>query len=118
MSALRAAGRHHVQDEAETLQPATIEAAYATIVSAQIKILTAINEQIAQLQAAVSEHFGRHPAAEVYLSQPGLRPVLAARVLSEFGDDTTRFCNSRARKNYSGRSPVTRLSPAMSMGPS
>ncbi|MGH3894465.1 MAG: IS110 family transposase [Rhodococcus qingshengii] len=120
MSALRAAGRHHVQDKADPLcnllrtnqlrQPATLEAAYATIVSAQVKILTAINEQIAQLQVAVSEHFGRHPAAEIYLSQPGLGPVLAARVLGEFGDDTTRFSNSRARKNYSGQSPVTRSS--------
>ena len=120
MSALRAAGRHHVQDKAESLrnllrtsqlrQPATIEAAYATIVSAQVKILTAINEQIAQFQVAVSEHFGRHPAAEIYLSQPGLGPVLAARVLGEFGDNTTRFSNSRARKNYSGQSPITRAS--------
>ncbi|WP_394855656.1 transposase [Rhodococcus globerulus] len=43
-------------------------------------------------------------------SQPGLGPVLAARVLGEFGDDTTRFSKSRARKNYSGQSPVTRPS--------
>ncbi|MDV6271378.1 hypothetical protein [Rhodococcus globerulus] len=80
MSALRAADRHHVQDKAEPSrnllrtsqlrQPATVEAAYATIVSAQVKILTAINEQIAQFQVAVNEHFGRHPAAEIFLNQP------------------------------------------------
>ncbi|WP_397509068.1 transposase [Rhodococcus baikonurensis] len=58
----------------------------------------------------MSEHFGRHPAAEIYLSQPGLGPVLVARVLGEFGDDTTRFSNSRAGKNYSGQSPITRAS--------
>lgn len=43
-------------------------------------------------------------------SQPGLGPVLAARVLGEFGDDPTRFASSRARKNYSGQSPITRAS--------
>jgi len=125
VSALQAAGRHHVQDKAEPLrtllrtpglrQPITIEAAYATVVSTQVKLLTAINEQIAQLKAALTEHFGRHPAAEIYLSQPGLGPVLAARVLGEFGDDRTRFSDSRARKNYSGQSPITRASGKKSL---
>jgi transposase len=30
--------------------------------------------------------------------------------MGEFGDDTTRFANGRARKNYSGQSPITRAS--------
>jgi len=58
----------------------------------------------------VGEGFGRHPAAETYLSQPGLGPVLAARVLSEFGDDPTRYADAKARKNYAGTSPITRAS--------
>jgi transposase len=58
----------------------------------------------------VGEHFGRHPAADIYLSQPGLGVVLAARTLGEFGDDKQRFTDSRARKNYSGQSPITRAS--------
>jgi hypothetical protein len=36
--------------------------------------------------------------------------VLAARVLAEFGDDTTRYADARARKNYAGTSPITRQS--------
>ena len=41
----------------------------------------------------------------------GRRPlVLAARVLGEFGDDKNRFHDVRARKNYSGQSPITRAS--------
>ena len=55
-------------------------------------------------------HFGQHPDAEIYLSQPGLGSVLAARVLAEFGDDTTRYTDARARKNYAGTSPITRKS--------
>ncbi len=58
----------------------------------------------------MAEHFGRHPAADIYLSQPGFGVVLAARALGEFGDDTQRFADARARKNYSGQSPITRAS--------
>jgi hypothetical protein len=35
---------------------------------------------------------------------------MAARALGEFGDDEKRFSDSRARKNYSGQSPITRAS--------
>ncbi len=45
----------------------------------------------------------------IYLSQPG-GPVLGARVLAEFGDDSSRYAGARARKNYSGTSPITRAS--------
>ena len=120
VSALTAARRHHIQNKAEPLQallrqpglrqPAAVEAAYAAIVLGQVKMLTAINEQVAAMQSVMSANFDRHPAAQIYLSQPGLGPVLAARVLDEFGDDPKRFASSRARKNYSGQSPITRAS--------
>ena len=58
----------------------------------------------------VVEHFGRHRDAEVYLSQPGLGPVLGARVLAEFGDDPDRYADAKRRKNYAGTSPITRAS--------
>ena len=54
--------------------------------------------------------FGRHPDAEIYLSQPGLGPILGARVLAEFGDDPHRYADARARKNYAGTAPITRAS--------
>ncbi|MCK9906651.1 IS110 family transposase, partial [Frankia sp. Cpl3] len=55
-------------------------------------------------------HFGQHPDAEILLSQPGLGPVLAARVLAEFGDDPDRYADAKSRKNYAGTSPITRAS--------
>ena len=58
----------------------------------------------------VAEHFGRYPAADIYLSQLGFGEVLAARALGELGDDKKRFHDARARKNYSGQSPITRVS--------
>lgn len=36
--------------------------------------------------------------------------MLGARVLAEFGDDKTRYANAKARKNYAGTSPITRVS--------
>jgi hypothetical protein len=120
VSALRVARRHHVEAKADALlavlrapglrQPTTTEAAYAAVVIGQVGIIAALNEQITQLDEVVEEHFGRHPAADIYLSQPGLGVVLAARVLGEFGDDKKRFHDVRARKNYSGQSPITRAS--------
>jgi hypothetical protein len=63
-------------------QPSTVAAAFA---SSQIVVISALNTQIEQLQVVVAENFDQHPAAEIYLSQPGLGQVLAARVLGEFG---------------------------------
>jgi hypothetical protein len=58
----------------------------------------------------VSAHFGRHPDAEIYASQPGLGTILAARVLDEFGDGPHRYIDAKARKSYAGTAPITRAS--------
>ena len=84
--------------------------AYAASVQALIAVLTVLNTQVKTLQGQVEAHFGQHPAAEIILSQPGLGPVLGARVLAEFGDDPTRYASAKARKNYAGTSPITRAS--------
>ncbi len=55
-------------------------------------------------------HFSQHPDAEIISSQPGLGPILGARVLAEFGDDPHRYASSKARKNYAATSPITRQS--------
>ena len=91
-------------------QPAVVAGAYAVTVRAQVAILATFNSQIATMKEQVEAHFGRHPDAEIYLSQPGLGVLLGARVLAEFGDDKTRYADARARKNYAGTSPITRQS--------
>jgi transposase len=91
-------------------QPPLIAAAYGATVRALAAVITTSNEQIAALQGQVEACFGQHPDAEIYLSQPGLGPVLGARVLAEFGDDPTRYAGARARKNYAGTSPITKAS--------
>ena len=91
-------------------QPPAITAAYAVTVRSLIAVITTLNEQVKALQSEVEAVFGRHPDAEIYLSQPGLGTVLGARVLGEFGDDPHRYASGKARKNYAATSPLTRAS--------
>jgi hypothetical protein len=91
-------------------QPPLTTVAYAGVVRALTAVIGALNEQVTALEGQVEACFGRHPDAQIYLSQPGLGPILSARVLAEFGDDPDRYQGARARKNYAGTSPITRAS--------
>jgi hypothetical protein len=91
-------------------QPPAVTAAYATTVRSLIAVITTLNEQISVLQRQVAAYFSQHPDAEIIVSQPGLGPVLGARVLAEFGDDPHRHASAKARKNYAATSPITRQS--------
>jgi transposase len=91
-------------------QPPAVTAAYAVTARSLIAVITVLNEQVKVLEEQVGAHFGRHPDAEIYLSQPGLGPILGARVLGEFGDDPHRYVSGKARKNYAATSPITRAS--------
>ncbi len=120
MAALKRAGRRGRDRRAAAIQAALrspqlgraplVNGAYAATVRAQAAILGVLAEQIEIMEAEVQAHFGRHPDAEIYTSQPGLGVVLGARVLAEFGDDPDRYADARARKNYAGTSPITRAS--------
>ena len=91
-------------------QPPAVTAAYAVTARSLIAVIAVLNEQVKALESQVEADFGRHPDAEIYLSQPGLGPILGARVLGEFGDDPDRYVSGKARKNYAGTSPLTRAS--------
>jgi transposase len=87
-----------------------VAAAYAASIQAVIAVLTVLNTQVKTLHGQVEAHFGQHPAAEIFTSQPGMGVITGARVLAEFGDDPTRYASAKARKNYAGTSPITRAS--------
>jgi transposase len=91
-------------------QPAALTAAYAATARSLIAVITTLNEQVKALEEQVRDHFGRHPDAEIYRSQPGMGAILGARVLGEFGDDLHRYADGKARKNYAATSPITRAS--------
>jgi Transposase/Transposase IS116/IS110/IS902 family len=119
-AALKRARRCHVADKTAAIcaalrtpqlaQPPELTAAYAAAVVALTKVIAAFNQQIPVLEAQVASSFRDHPAARIYLSQPGLGPLLGARVLGEFGDDPHRYATAKGRKNYASTSPITRAS--------
>jgi transposase len=84
--------------------------AYAASAQALVAVIGELARQTAKLAEQVAAGFGRHPDAEIYLSQPGLGVILAARVLAEFGDDPQRYADAKSRKNYAGTSPITKAS--------
>jgi hypothetical protein len=119
-AALKRARRRNIADKADAIlaalrspqlgQPEAVTAAYAVTVRSLIAVITTLNEQVKALQGQVEAHFGRHPDAEIYRSQPGLGAILGARVPGEFGDDPHRYADGKARKNYAATSPITRAS--------
>ena len=119
-AALKRARRRNITDKATAIlaalrspqlgQPAAVTAAYAATVRSLIAVITVLNEQVKALQGQVEEHFGQHPDAEIYRSQPGMGAILGARVLAEFGDDPHRYADGKARRNYAATSPITRAS--------
>ncbi len=87
-----------------------VTAAYAATVRALVALLVTLNQQVKALQGQVEAHFGRHPDAEIVLSQPGPGLILGARVLADFGDAGERYATAKARRNYAATSPITRAS--------
>jgi transposase/transposase IS116/IS110/IS902 family protein len=119
-AALKRARRRNIKDKTDAIlaalrsgqlgQPPALTAAYAATVRSLIAVIATLDEQVTVLQGQVEEHFGRHPDAEIYRSQPGMGAILGARVLGEFGDDPGRYRDGKARRNYAATSPITRAS--------
>ena len=119
-AALKKARRRDIPAKAAAIQQAlraehlgqaeAVNTAYAATVRATIAVLQTLNAEIRTLDGEVEAHFGQHPDAEVYLSQPGIGVILGARVLAEFGDAAGRYADAKSRKNYAGTAPITRQS--------
>jgi transposase len=90
-----------------TARPGVVPA-YAASASALIAVLTMVAQT--EVLAGQVEQVWPAPGREIYRSQPGLGTILGARVLAEFGDDPDRYADAKARRNYSGMSPITRAS--------
>jgi len=119
-AALKRARRHHIAGKTDAIlaalrgeqlvQPPALTAAYAAAARSLIALIATLNDQVKTLHGQVEDHFGRHPDAEIYRSQPGMGAILGARVPGEFGDDPHRYVSAKARKNYAATSPITRAS--------
>ncbi len=87
-----------------------VEAGYGHAVTALVAVISAMQAGIADLEAAMTAEFEQHTAAELLRSAPGLGPILAARVLAEVGDDTTRFATAQSLRAFAGTAPITKAS--------
>jgi transposase len=105
------AARLHELLTAEQLhQPTAVEHAMGLAVAAQVTRLAADDQAVRDLEQALAPAFESHPDAEIIDSLPGLGLVLGARVLSEFGDDRSRWPDVASRRCYAGTAPITRAS--------
>jgi hypothetical protein len=117
---LASAGRGRRRSEASRLaevfavpqmrQPAEVEQAMGEAAVAVITAITAMNTGIARLEERIDQNFDKHPDAAIYHSMPALGHILSARVLGEFGDDSTRWPDPASRRAYAGSAPITRES--------
>jgi transposase len=90
-AALKRARRRNIEEKttgiqdalrtAQLSQPPVVAAAYAVTVRSLASVIAAFNSEIATMEEQVKACFGQTRDAEIYLSQPGLGQILAARVL-------------------------------------
>jgi len=91
-------------------QPAAVETALGRAVVGLISIIKTMEASIAELEGAMSEEIQTHEFSRLFTAVPGLGPVLGARVLSEVGDDRSRFATADGLRAFAGTAPITRAS--------
>lgn len=88
-------------------QPPTVEEAMGRQVLAHLDVVDAAIDVEQQLTERSEEAFAAHPQASIYLSFPGVGPLLGARLLAEIGDDPDRFTSARGLRAYAAVAPIT-----------
>ncbi|MFE2432664.1 IS110 family transposase [Streptomyces sp. NPDC059373] len=111
---------------AATIAQAAIEAAWAqhtalpgeklaaSMVARLAKEVTALEEEIAELDALIEARFHEHPHAEVIRSLPGMGALLGAEFLAATGGDMEAFGTPDRLASFAGLSPVPRDSGRVS----
>lgn len=109
-------GRVPAQVLAERLRANLLSGAEGTVAgksfSAQsfTRLLTLLNEQLAEFDDAIAAAVAEHPDAATFASFPGVGPVLTGVLLAEIGEDRTRFPRPEVLLAEAGLAPVTRAS--------
>ena len=76
-----------------------------------VKMLFAVEEQLALYRSRIEALFARHPDHDLFGSLPGAGPKLAPRLLAEIGEDRERFGgDAQNLQCLAGTAPVTRRS--------
>jgi transposase len=109
-------GRVPAQLLAERLHANLLSASAGTVAGKSFsarsfaRLLTVLNEQLAEFDDAIASAIVEHPDAPIFASFPGVGPVLTAVLLAEIGEDRERFPRPEVLLAEAGLAPVTRAS--------
>jgi transposase len=90
------------------------QAVGAALVAELAARITAIDEDLAGIDAAITEHYAQHGDAQILLSLPGFGPVLAATFLAQIGGSLDAFDTVDRLACVAGLAPVPRDSGRIS----
>ena len=91
-------------------QPAPVEDALAVTVQGLVAIIVMMQASVEALELALGKAFATLPAARIVEDIPGRGVVLGPGVLTEIGDDLTRFVTASGLRSFAGTAPITRAS--------
>jgi hypothetical protein len=109
-------GRVPAQVLAERMRAHLLSASPGTVAgksfSAQsfTRLLQLLNTQLADYDDAIAAATAEHPDTAIFTSFPGIGPILSAVLLSEIGEDRSRFPKPAVLLAEAGLAPVTRSS--------
>jgi transposase len=99
------------QAQTTSLPAQAIGSALVTKLAARI---ASIDEDIAQIDAEITDHIAHHDSAQLVLTMPGFGPVLAATFIAQIGGNLDAFDNVNRLACVSGLAPVPRDSGRIS----
>ena len=82
----------------------------AAVTLGYVRAITALREQIAELETRIAEQLADHPDGAIFTSLPRSGSVRAATLLAEIGDCRERFPSPEALICLAGAAPSTRQS--------
>ncbi|WP_435810388.1 IS110 family transposase [Streptomyces mirabilis] len=90
------------------------ETTAATMVHTLAREVTALDDEIAQINALIEQRFREHPDAAVITSMPGIGDTLGAEFIAATGGDMAVFGSSDRLAGVAGLAPVPRDSGKIS----
>lgn len=71
------------------------------------RMLQTLERQLDEYRSAIEELFARHPDHDLFGSLPGVGSKLAPRLMSELGEDRSRFEGHQPLQSLAGTAPVS-----------
>lgn len=100
----------------ERLRPHLLNASPGTTAGKQVAALAMadelelLNRQVRNYDTLIAEAVAAHPDGRLFLSFPGIGPIIAATFIGEMGDDRARYPSASSLLAETGLAPVTRSS--------